>query len=67
MGIKIEFNILISGKLVREINAESNTLGIKSFEYSADGGIIEFNDNVTQQQVVTKMGQLRDRLVRQVP
>lgn len=67
MGIKVEFNIRISDKLVREINEQAATLGIKRFEYSSESGLIEFNDNVTSQQVATRMASLRDNLVRQVP
>ena len=67
MGIKVEFNIRISDKLVNEINEERQTLGIKKFDYSSESGIIEFNDNVTPQQAATRLAQFKDRLIREVP
>ena len=64
MGIKVEFNIRISDKLAREIDTEKATLGIKVFEYSAEYGYIEFNDNVTGPQALNRMANLKDRFIR---
>jgi hypothetical protein len=66
MGIIIEFNLRLSDKLVKEINEEKNTLGIKRFEYSPESGVIEFNDNVNQSQADARLIQLQNKLVRRL-